>query len=57
MAPSSGTASPATPDRIKAIEQAIPELEIVGLHPVPFPTPDDVRSYSRWLGDELKPLI
>ena len=43
--------------RLDDIARRIPGLDIVVLHPVPFPGPAEVSAHTHWIGHQLKPLL
>ncbi|MCC6435827.1 MAG: LLM class flavin-dependent oxidoreductase [Acidimicrobiales bacterium] len=43
--------------QLRAALAAVPEASIVVPHPVPLPDPEELRAYTRWLGEDLRPSI
>lgn len=44
-------------DRIGAITDAVPQLDVVVPHPVPLPTRDALGDYMDWLGTDLRAAL
>jgi alkanesulfonate monooxygenase SsuD/methylene tetrahydromethanopterin reductase-like flavin-dependent oxidoreductase (luciferase family) len=43
--------------QMRRILDDVPGIDIVVPHPVPMPAGDELTSYARWLGEELKPRL